>query len=157
VEGLGLDASLGGAWRADRLGFVASAARFVEQRPGQLRREGVALRFAATADAGARVKGGVTAGVAWQEVAGASDDRVAGSARMQVRIAGPLDAAVEYARRAPLSGGSIGSLDAGRVEAGLVSGEARVALGFLLVGFGGDGLTPASDTGRLYLRAQVAY
>jgi hypothetical protein len=157
VEGLGLDASVAGAWRADRAGGLVSAARFVEQRPGQLRREGVALRLAVTADAGARVKGGVAAGVAWQEVAGASDDRVAGSARMQVRIAGPVDAAVEYARRAPLSGGSIGALDAGRVEAGLVSGEARVALGFLLVGFGGDGLTPASDTGRLYLRAQVAY
>ncbi len=157
VEGLGLDASVGGGWRADRIALLASAARFVEQRPGQVRRDGVALRVAATADASARVRAGAAVGLAFQEVAGASDDRLAGSARVQVRIAGPVDAAVEYARRAPLSGGAIGALDAGRVEAGLSSGEARLALGYHVVGFGGDGLSPASETGRLYLRAQLAY
>jgi hypothetical protein len=157
VEGLGLDASLGGAWRADRLGLLASVARFVEQRPGLPRRDGVAFRVAGTADAAARLKVGAGAGLALQEVAGAHDDRLSGSARVQVRVAGPLDAAAEYARRGSLSGSPVGPLEAVRAEAGLVSGQARVALGYNLVGFGGDGLTPATDTGRLYLRAQVVY
>lgn len=157
VEGLGLDASLGGAWRADRLALLASVSRFVEQRPGQARRDGVACRLAGTADVAARLRLGLGAAVARQEVAGARDDRLSGSARAQVRVTGPLDAAAEYARRGSLSGARVGALDAVRAEAGLVSGQARVALGYTLVGFGGDGLSPASDSGRLYLRAQVAY
>jgi hypothetical protein len=157
VEGLGLDASLGAALRADRLGLLASAARFVEQRPGQLRRDGVAFRLAGTAEAAARLRVGLGGAVALQEVAGARDDRLSGSARLQVRIAGPVDAAAEYARRASLSGSALGDLDAVRAEAGLAAGEARVAVGYTVVGFGGDGLSPAQDTGRLYLRAQVAY
>jgi hypothetical protein len=157
VEGLGLDASLGGAWRSERVGLLASLARFVEQRPGQLRRDGVALRVAGTADVAARVKVGIGGAVARQELAGARDDRLSGSARTQVRIAGPVDGAVEYARRGSLSRSDLGALDAVRAEAGVASGRARVALGYNLVGFGGDGLSPATDTGRLYLRAQVVY
>ena len=162
VEGLGFEASLGGAWRAERLAVLGSVARFVEQRPGTDRRDGVLARLAATSGAG-RVRAGLGAAIAVQEVAGARDDRLSGSARVQVRLAGPLDGAVEYARRAPLSGGRLGALDAVRAEAGLAAGngrrpgEGRIAVGYTLVGFGGDGLSPAADTGRLYVRAQLSY
>jgi hypothetical protein len=64
---------------------------------------------------------------------------------------------VEYARRAPLRGGRLGALDSVRAEAGVGGRESRVALGYNLVGFGGDGLSPAADTGRLYVRAQLVY
>jgi hypothetical protein len=114
-------------------------------------------RAAGTAEAIARVELGVGAAIAIQEVADVRDDRLSGSARTRVRLAGPLDAAVEYARRAPLSGGRLGALDAVRAEAGLNARESRVALGYNLVGFGGDGLSPAADTGRVYLRAQLVY
>jgi hypothetical protein len=40
---------------------------------------------------------------------------------------------------------------------GLASEGARLALGYNLVGFGGDGISPSSETGRVYLRAQLAY
>ena len=157
VEGLGFEASLGGAWRADRLALLASLARFAERRPGEARRDGVLARLAATTAGPARVRAGLGAAVAVQEVAGARADRLSGSARVQVRIAGPLDAAGEYARRAPLSGPRLGALDAVRAEAGLGAGEGRIAVGYNLVGFGGDGLSPAADTGRLYVRAQLVY
>ncbi len=157
VEGLGFEASLGGAWRGRGLGALASGARVVELRPGGARRDGWLARVAVTADAAARVELGLGAAVAIQEVADSRDDRLSGSARTRVRIAGPVDAAVEYARRAPLSGGRLGALDAVRAEAGVGARESRVALGYNLVGFGGDGLSPAADTGRVYLRAQIVY
>jgi hypothetical protein len=157
VEGLGFEASLGGAWRRRGLGALASGARVVELRPGGARRDGWVARAAGTAEAIARVELGVGAAIAIQEVADVRDDRLSGSARTRVRLAGPLDAAVEYARRAPLSGGRLGALDAVRAEAGLNARESRVALGYNLVGFGGDGLSPAADTGRVYLRAQLVY
>jgi hypothetical protein len=72
-------------------------------------------------------------------------------------VVGPADAAAEYARRAPLGGGELGALDALRAEAGLNVRESRLAVGYTLVGFGGDGLAPAEDTTRLYVRAQLAY
>ncbi|HEX9242011.1 MAG TPA: hypothetical protein VF875_06165 [Anaeromyxobacter sp.] len=157
VEALGLDASLGAAWRSARASALASAARFVEQRPGADRRDGVLLRAAATAAPVARLTLGVAAALALQRVADVEDDRLSGSARAQARIAGPVDVAAEYARRAPLSGERLGALDALRAEAGVATGEARLALGYNLLGFGGDGLSPARDTGRVYVRAQVAY
>jgi hypothetical protein len=157
VEGLGLDASLGAAWRAGWGALLGSVARFVEQRPGAVRRDGVAFRLAATADVSPRLVLGAGGTVALQEVAGASADVLSGSARAQVRIVGPLDVAAEYARRAPLGGGSLGALDSVRAEAGLASDGARLALGYNLVGFGGDGTSPASETSRVYLRAQLAY
>jgi len=157
VEGLGFEASLGGAWRRERLGAVASVARIVERRPGEARRDGVLARLAVTADAARRVELGLGTAVAVQEVAGTRGDRLSGSARTRVRIAGPLDGAVEYARRAPLRGGRLDALDAVRAEVGVGARESRIALGYNLFGFGGDGLSPAADTNRLYVRAQLAY
>ncbi|HEX9053175.1 MAG TPA: hypothetical protein VF841_21785, partial [Anaeromyxobacter sp.] len=104
-----------------------------------------------------RLELGLGAALAVQEVAGARDDRIAGSVRARVRVAGPADVAGEYARRSPIGGGDIGALDALRAEAGVAIGESRLAVGYTLVGFGGDGLTPAEDTSRLYVRAQLAY
>jgi hypothetical protein len=156
-DALGLDVALAGALRAEWCSVLASLARIVEMRPGGARRDGVVARLAATAAAGRRVELGLGAALALQEVAGGEEDRLAGSARARVRIAGPLDGAVEYARRAPLDGDDIGALDAFRVEAGLGARESRLALGYTLIGFGGDGLEPAGDTGRLYVRAQLAY
>lgn len=157
VEGLGFVASLGGAWRGEQLGVIASGARIAERRPGEARRDGVVARLALTADAAARLELGIGAAVAIQEVAGARDDRLSGSVRARARITGPLDAAVEYARRAPLGGSRLGALDAVRAEMGVAERESRIAVGYNLFGFGGDGLAPAADTGRLYVRAQLAY
>ena len=114
-------------------------------------------RLAGTAAVAARLELGLGGALAIQEVGGGRDDRITGSARARVAVAGPLDAAVEYARRAPLDGGDLGALHAVRAEAGVTQGESRLALGYTLVGFGGDGLTPAADTSRLYVRAQVTY
>jgi hypothetical protein len=155
-EALGLDATLAGALRREPLSFLASLSRIADRRPGEARRDAVVARLAATADV-RRVELGVGAGLALQEVLGGRDDRLAGSARARVRLVGPLDGALEYARRAPLRGGDLGALDAVRVEAGVSKRESRIAVGYTLVGFGGDGLAPASDTGRLYVRAQLSY
>ncbi|HEY6101195.1 MAG TPA: hypothetical protein VIW03_17290 [Anaeromyxobacter sp.] len=155
-EALGFAASLAGALRSDRGSLLASVSRLADMRPGEARRDGVVSRLAGTAAMG-RVEAGLGAALALQRVAGGHDDRIAGSVRVRVRIAGPLDGAVEYARRAPLHGGSLGALDAARAEAGVANGESRLALGYTFVGFGGDGLTPAADTGRLYVRAQLTY
>jgi hypothetical protein len=156
-EALGLDAALSGAFRSDRRSLLASVARIADMRPGAARRDAVVGRLAATAALSARVELGLGAALAVQEVAGGRDDRITGSARARVQVAGPLDAAVEYARRAPLDGGDIGALDAVRAEAGMTQRQGRLALGYTFIGFGGDGLTPAADTGRLYVRAQVNY
>ncbi len=157
VEGLGFEASLGGALRRERLGAVASVGRVAERRPGEARRDGVVTRLALTADAARRLELGLGGAVAMQEVAGARDDRLSGSARARVRLTGPLDAAVEYARRAPLRGGRLDSLDAVRVELGIGTKESRIAMGYNFFGFGGDGLSPAADTNRLYVRAQLVH
>jgi hypothetical protein len=139
------------------VGLLASVSRLAERRPGEVRRDGSIGRVAGTLAAGRRVEVGLGAAVALQRAAGAEDDRIAGSARARTVIAGPLDAAIEYARRAPLSGARIGALDAVRVEAGLSQDASRIAVGYTFVGFGGDGLSPETDTGRLYVRAQLAY
>ncbi|BDG06825.1 hypothetical protein [Anaeromyxobacter oryzae] len=156
-EALDLEAAVGGALRLARASALATVARLAERRPGEARRDGVLARAALTVDAASRLSVGLAAGVAAWRSAGGRDDRLAGSVRARVRIAGPVDAAAEYARRAPLSGARLGALDAVRVEAGVAAGLSRVALGYNLVGFGGDGLDPAADTGRLYLRVQVGY
>ena len=119
VEGLELDASVGGALRADRAraprerrAVRGAAAR--RAPPGR----GLA-RLALGSAPGARVTVGAGVGIAFWEVAGGSDDRLAGSVRAAVRVGGPWDVAGEYARRAPLGGGAIGALDAVRAEAGV--------------------------------------
>jgi hypothetical protein len=157
VDALGLDATLSGAYRRDTGSVLASLSRIVEERPGAAKRDGWIARLAGTAAAWRRLELGLGAALGLQQVAGVRDDRLAGSVRARVRIAGPADAAVEYARRAPLSGGDVGALDAVRAEAGLSAGESRLALGYTVIGFGGDGLAPAEDTRRLYVRAQLAY
>jgi hypothetical protein len=155
-EALGFAASLAGALRSDRGSVLASVSRLADMRPGEVRRDGVVSRLAATASAG-RFEAGLGGGLAFQRVPGGSDDRVSASARVRVRVSGPFDGAAEYARRAPLGGGRLGALDAMRVEVGVAKGESRLALGYTFIGFGGDGLTPAEDTGRLYVRAQLTY
>lgn len=156
-EALGFDAAASGAFRSDRRSLLASVARIAEMRPGAARRDAWIGRLAGTASLSRRIELGLGAALAVQEVAGGRDDRITGSARARVQVVGPLDAAVEYARRAPLDGGDLGALDAVRAEAGVTQREGRLAVGYTLVGFGGDGLTPAADTGRLYVRAQVTY
>ncbi len=156
-DALGLDLSLSGAVRRDAGSVLASVARIVEMRPGAARRDGFVARLAGTAAAGRRLELGLGAALALQEIADARDDRIAGSVRARVRIVGPADAAVEYSRRAPLGDGDVGALDAVRAEAGLSVRESRLAVGYTVIGFGGDGLAPAEDTRRLYVRAQLAY
>ncbi|HEY6002521.1 MAG TPA: hypothetical protein VIV57_06575, partial [Anaeromyxobacter sp.] len=142
--------------RSDRGSLLASVSRLADMRPGEVRRDGVVSRLAATASLG-RLEAGLGGGLALQRVSGGSDDRVSGSARLGVRLFGPFDGAGEYARRAPLGGGRLGALDAVRVEVGVAKGEVRLALGYTFIGFGGDGLTPAEDTSRLYVRARLTY
>ncbi len=156
-EALAFEAAIGGALRRDRMSLLGSVSRLAERRPGAARRDGVLGRLAATADAWRRLELGLGAGIALQRVEGGSDDRISGSARARVRIHGPFDAAIEYARRAPLRGGDLGALDSLRAEAGVAARDCRFALGYNFIGFGGDGLSPAADTNRLYVRAQLAY
>jgi hypothetical protein len=155
VDALGLDASAGVAFRADGGSALATASRLAEQRPGAERRDGTLLRLAATARGPWRTEWGAGGGVAWWRSAGGDDDRIAASVRVRVPIAGPLDAAAEYARRGPLSG-DLGALDAVRAEVGVAAGPARLAVGYTVVGFGGDGLDPAEETQRVHLRIQLA-
>jgi hypothetical protein len=156
-EAIDLELALGGALRLARASALATVARLAERRPGEPRRDGVLARAALTLDFRARLSAGLGVGVAAWRSAGARDDRLAGSVRARVRVAGPLDVGAEYARRAPLSGGRLGALDAVRAEVGAAAGPARVAVGYTLVGFGGDGLDAATETGRLYLRVQLGY
>jgi hypothetical protein len=79
------------------------------------------------------------------------------SARLEAAVAGPFDAALEYARRAPLGGRALGALDAVRAEAGLRLDPVRLALGATVLGFTGDGLDPSENAGRIYLRATMGW
>jgi len=72
-------------------------------------------------------------------------------------VAGPFDGALEYARRAPLSGAALGALDALRAEAGVRLDPVRLAIGAALLGFTGDGIDPSETAGRLYLRATIGW
>lgn len=156
-EGLALDVALSGTFRADGWSVLASLARLAEKRPGEARRDGVVARLASTLAATDRLDLGLGGGLSLQEVGGGRDDRVAGSARVRLRVRGPFDTALEYARRAPLRGGGGGALDAVRAEAGVSERENRLAVGYTFLGFAGDGLTPAADTSRLYVRVQLVY
>jgi len=150
-----LDAALGLAWRGDGRAALLTLARLETDRPETARREAWLVTTAATAAAGPRLRLGLGARLAVQRIAGVRDDRVAGSARLEVRVAGPVDAGLEYARRAALGTRVAGDLDAVRVEAGLALGPARLALGWTLTGFAGDGVDPAADANRLFLRATL--
>ncbi|MFO0581367.1 MAG: hypothetical protein U0229_03765 [Anaeromyxobacter sp.] len=158
-----LDLSGGAALRLGPGALVGTVTRLEEQRPGGLAREGVLGRLAATVALG-RLELGAGAGVAVQRVAGAKDDRLSASVRAAVRVVGPVDLGVEAARRGPLSGGDLGARSALRGELGVRLGApeaggtaGRIAVGYHVVGFDGDGLSPDEQVGRLFLRAQVAY
>jgi len=150
-----LDASLGLAWRDGSLAALLTLARLETARPGTAERTAWLVTAAGTVALGARLRAGLGARLALQRVAGVADDRVAGSARLEYRVAGPFDAAVEYARRAALGARVPGDVDALRLEAGLALGAARLAVGYTLVGYAGDGVDPASDAGRFFLRATL--
>jgi len=69
-----------------------------------------------------------------------------------------VDVGAEAARRGPLGDGDVGTRSALRAEVGLRLARAgRIALGYHLVGFTGDGLSPEEEAGRVFLRAQLAY
>lgn len=150
-----LDVTLGVAWRGTLLAVLATVAREVEVRPDALRRDGWRLAAATTLAVSSRLRAGAGAQLLVQEVGGVSDDRVVGSARVEVRVAGPFDVALEYARRAALGRRRLGDLDAVRAELGAALGPARLALGYALTGFTGDGLTPDDTAGRAFLRATL--
>lgn len=150
-----LDLAAGLAWRGHPWSVLASVARVLEVRPSTLRREGWLAGLATTGALGARVRAGLAAHVALQQVGGVADDRVSGSVRLEVRVAGPVDVAAEYARRAALGRRRLGDLDAVRAEVGAGLGSVRLALGYLLVGYAGDGVTPDEPSGRAFLRATL--
>ncbi len=150
-----LDAAAGLAWRAGGLAALLTLGRLEVARPERPRREAWLASGAATVALGARWRAGLGLHLAVQRIGGVEDDRLAGSARLEARVAGPVDAAVEYARRAGLSARVPGDLDAVRAEAGVTAGPARLALGWTLLGFAGDGLDPAADASRLFLRATL--
>jgi len=150
-----LDASLGLAWRGDGRAALLTIGRLETERPEVARREAWLVSGAATAAAGERLRLGLGARLAVQRLGGVRDDRLAGSARLEVRVAGPVDAGVEYARRAALGVRVPGDLDALRLEAGVTVGPSRLALGWTLVGFAGDGVDPAGDANRFFLRATL--
>jgi len=132
--------------------------RLEERRPGAEEREGVLGRLAATAALGGRLTVGAGAGLGVQRVAGTRDDRLSGSVRASVRVVGPVDVGAEAARRGPLGDGhDVGVRSALRAEVGVRLPVGRLALGYHLVGFTGDGLEPEGEAGRLFLRAQLAY
>jgi len=157
------EVSGGGALRLDHGGLLATVSSLDERRPGGSPRKGVLGRLAGTADVGSRLAVGAAVAAARQEVAGAREDRLVGSVRASVRVVGPVDLGAEAARRGPIGGGDVGVRSALRAElgvrlgTGLAASEGRLALGWQMVGFTGDGLAPRDETGRLFLRAQLAY
>ena len=153
-----LDAALGCAWRGEKVLLVAKVAAVSDRRPAGAGRDTGLASLAATLDVARALAVGLGASYGANRLAGARQDLAAESVRATVRIAGPLDAAVEYARRQLLRGTSPGWLDAGRLEAGWALGGGRLALGYNLFGFGGTGVDPAGeDRGRVYLRAELVY
>jgi hypothetical protein len=157
VEALAFEAAAGAALRLDRGSLLASVARLADMRPGAIRRDALVTRLAGTVDVAARLALGGGAAIGWQREEGVRDDRAVASVRAVVRVAGPADVAAEYARRAPLAGQDLGDLDAVRAEAGVSAGQSRIALGYTLLGFAGEGIEPNEDDGRFFLRAQLAY
>jgi hypothetical protein len=152
-----LDAALGAAFRWERASALAKVALLAEERPGADRREAVLASAAVTARASARLSLGAAVHLGWSEAGGAEDDRVAGSIRAALRVAGPFDVGAEVARRASLGGDAPGDRDALRAELGLALGAGRIALGYNLVGFAGSGVEPEEESGRLFLRATLSH
>ncbi len=155
LPGLAFEGSLGGAWRGEGLQVVAKVAALADQRPGAARRDQGLASLAVTAAAGERLDLGAGVSYGANRLAGGRLDLVAGSARAVVRIVGPFDGAVEYARRQALRGPSPEWLDSGRIEAGWALSRGRLALGYNVFGFAGSGVDPGADGGRVYFRADV--
>jgi hypothetical protein len=155
LEAEDLDVAAGLAWRGRPWSVLATVARVLEARPSALRREAWLVGLATTGAIGARVRAGLAAHLALQQVGGVADDRVSGSLRLEVRVIGPVDVAAEYARRAALGHRLLGDLDAVRAEVGAGLGPVRLALGYVLVGYAGDGVTPDEPSGRAFLRATL--
>ncbi|HSN89794.1 MAG TPA: hypothetical protein VLS93_01080 [Anaeromyxobacteraceae bacterium] len=152
-----LDAALGAAFRWDRASALARVAAVAAERPGEPRRRSILASAAATARVAARLEMGAAAHLGWSETGEVRDDRLSGSVRAAVRVAGPFDLAAELARRGSLRGDAPFDRDAVRAEAGLSLGAGRIALGYNLVGFGGSGVEPEEETGRLFLRATLSH
>jgi hypothetical protein len=152
-----VDAALGAAFRWDRASALAKVGFVADQRPGEARREALLASAALTGRAGPRLSLGGAVHLGWSASGGVEDDRIAGSIRAAVRVAGPFDLAAEVARRASLGGELPGDRDALRAEAGLGLGPGRIALGYNLVGFAGSGVEPEEEAGRLFLRATLSH
>lgn len=147
---------LSGAWRSDVLSVLARVGAVRDDRDGAAEREATIGAVALTAKVLRRATVGAGLDAALQRVAGVRDDRLAANARGAVSVWGPMDVALEYARRGSLEGREIGDLDAVRLEAGVTASGVRLALGYTLVGFRGTGIEPEEETdGRFYLRAVV--
>ncbi len=157
------DVSVGCAYRSDAWSLLAKLAGISELPPasrldGGVQRDTGLASLALTLGLGSRVALGMGANLGLTRLAGAKEDLASGSARVMYRVAGPVDVAVEYARRQALSGGDPGWLDAARIEAGWALGQGRIALGYNAFGFSGSGVDPADDgKGRVYLRAELVY
>jgi hypothetical protein len=147
------DGWLSAAWRGGPLSVLARLGRLRDEREGAVARDATTAALALGLEAVRRVKLGVGIDGARQRFAGRSDDRVAGSARVAVGVVGPVDVALEYARRGSLDGLEIGDLDALRGEVGFTASGIRLALGYTAVGYRGTGLDPEEEDGRFYLRA----
>ncbi|HSN14820.1 MAG TPA: hypothetical protein VLT61_09330, partial [Anaeromyxobacteraceae bacterium] len=153
LEARGLDGWLSAAWRSDVLSILGRLGRVLDDREGIADRDATVVGAAVTAKLLRRGTLAVGLDAAHQRIGGAGDDRLAGSVRGGWTVAGPLDLAVEYARRGSLEGKQIGDLDAVRAEAGVTASGVRLALGYTLTGFQGTGIEPEEGDGRFYLRA----
>ncbi|HSM93077.1 MAG TPA: hypothetical protein VLT47_09320 [Anaeromyxobacteraceae bacterium] len=149
----GTDGWLSAAWRGDGLSVLGRLGRVRDDREGIADRDATVAAIAVTARPARRATVALGVDAARQRVAGARDDRLAGSVRGAWAVAGPVDVAVEYARRGSLQRREIGDLDAVRAEAGVTASGVRLALGYTLAGFRGTGIEPEETDGRLYLRA----
>jgi hypothetical protein len=154
-EALGVEVAAGLALRLGGVDLALTVERTADRRPGEARRDAVRARLVGGADVVRRLRLGAGLALALRETAGVRDEVATGSVRAEARVLGPLDLAAEYARRAPLGGGTAGEADALRAEAGLRAGTARLGVGYALVGFAGDGTQEAEDTSRLYLSLRV--
>jgi hypothetical protein len=150
------DGWLSAAWRTGPLSVLGRLGQLRDEREGAAARDATTAGVAVALKAVRRATFGLAVDGALQRIGGTSDDRLAGSARLAWGVLGPLDVAVEYARRGSLDGLEIGDLHALRGEAGVTTGGVRLAVGYTVAGFRGTGLDPEEEDGRFYLRAVLA-
>jgi hypothetical protein len=156
------DAALSLAWRGESVSLLGQVAHVTEAPPRRggipfVRRDTELAHLNAGFQAASRLSFGLGAHLGLSRQAGGRDLLVSGSARAVLRVAGPVDTAVEYATRARLEGQSPDSLHSTRAEIGLGVEQGRVAVGYNLFGFSGTGVDPAeADAGRLFLKMELA-